>query len=86
MARKPGSGGSRPCPPGCTCRRHGALRRELAPRLEWEGDVARIHCPQCNRRIAGTFTVDEAEALLVAHRHRFRDVPERVSPTRMEVA
>lgn len=84
--RKGGQGGPRPCHPGCTCRRHGALRRERAPQIEWEGDVARIFCPQCNRRIAGTFTEEEAEALLAAHRHRMRDVPKVTTQVRMEVA
>ena len=70
-------GGVRPCPPGCSCRRHGALRRALAPSVAWEGQVARIWCPRCVRRIAGTFTEEEVDALLSAHRHRERTRPMR---------
>lgn len=48
--------------------------------------MARIFCPQCNRRIAGTFTEEEADALLKAHRHYHRDVPKVATQVRMEVA
>jgi len=58
----------------------------MAPRVEWDGEVARIHCPQCNRRIAGVLTEEEVDALLAAHHHRFRDVPASMTQTRLEVA
>lgn len=71
------------CPVHCTRRRHGALRRQRIPLVEREGTVARIYCPQCEARIAGTFAEEQVAEILTAHFHQERSWPVR---RQMEIA